>query len=35
METADAMVSAEAPGRLLVTRIVGKSTFGRLLMGSD
>ena len=31
--TADAMVSGLAPGRLAVTWIVGKSTFGRSLTG--
>src|SRR5437879_11290477 len=32
--TADAMVSGLAPGRLALTWIVGKSTFGRLLTGN-
>ena len=31
--TAEAMVSGEAPGRLAVTRMVGKSTLGRSLTG--
>src|SRR5271168_5195320 len=35
METAEAMVSAEAPGKVLVTWMVGKSTLGRLLIGRD
>jgi len=33
--TEAAMVSGLAPGRLAVTWIVGKSTFGRSLTGSD
>lgn len=33
--TAEAIVSGLAPGRLAVTRIVGKSTFGRSLTGRD
>jgi hypothetical protein len=33
--TADAMVSGFAPGRLAVTCIVGKSTFGRSFTGSS
>ncbi len=32
--TADAIVSGLAPGRLALTLIVGKSTFGRSLTGS-
>jgi len=32
--TAEAMVSGVAPGRLALTRIVGKSTLGRSLTGS-
>src|ERR1700687_2463804 len=32
--TEDAMVSGFAPGSVAVTRIVGKSTFGRSLTGS-
>src|SRR4030065_2321426 len=31
--TAEAMVSGEAPGRLAVTMMVGKSTLGRSLTG--
>ncbi len=31
--TAEAIVSGLAPGRLALTRIVGKSTFGRSLTG--
>ena len=31
--TAEAMVSGEAPGRVVVTRMVGKSTLGRSLTG--
>src|SRR3954469_24187229 len=33
--TADAIVSGLAPGRLALTEIVGKSTFGKSLTGSD
>src|SRR5213593_1524470 len=33
--TADAIVSGLAPGRLALTVMVGKSTFGRLLTGSS
>jgi len=33
--TADAMVSGLAPGRLALTWMVGKSTFGRLLTDSS
>src|SRR5256714_11524123 len=33
--TADAMVSGLAPGRLALTVMVGKSTFGRLLTASS
>ena len=33
--TAEAMVSGLAPGRLAVTRIVGNSTLGRSLTGSE
>src|SRR6266849_901585 len=33
--TAEAMVSGLAPGRLALTVMVGKSTFGRLLTGSS
>ena len=33
--TPDAMVSALAPGKLALTVIVGKSTVGKSLTGSD
>ena len=33
--TAEAMVSGLAPGRVALTRMVGKSTLGRSLTGSS